>query len=79
MTHQLKTWPSFFDAIKNGRKTFEIRIDDRGFECGHTLNLREFNPLIGRFTGRSIKRKITYITDFEQKPKYVVMSIKPIK
>lgn len=44
MIHELKTWPRFFEAIKTGRKTFEVRKDDRGFMPGHTLKLREWVP-----------------------------------
>jgi hypothetical protein len=28
--HELKTWPKYFDLLWTGRKTFEIRRDERG-------------------------------------------------
>lgn len=40
-THELKTDPQVFDDVVDGRKTFEIRKDDRGFEVGDMLVLRK--------------------------------------
>lgn len=39
--HELKTDPQVFDAVAEGRKTFEIRKDDRGFAVGDLLMLRK--------------------------------------
>ena len=40
MEHVLKCWPVYFDAVKRGEKTFEIRKDDRGFQKGDILVLQ---------------------------------------
>jgi len=40
-THELKTDKQVFDEVASGRKTFEIRKDDRGFEVGDFLVLRK--------------------------------------
>jgi len=42
--HELKTWPHLFDAIKDGRKRFDIRRNDRGFQTGDILTLRKYDP-----------------------------------
>lgn len=42
--HVLKCWPEFFDAIKRGDKTFELRRNDRGFQRGDVLVLRKWSP-----------------------------------
>ena len=39
--HELKTDPQVFDDVVEGRKPFEIRKDDRGFEVGDLLKLRK--------------------------------------
>lgn len=44
MKHELKTWPEFFGPILKGEKTFEIRANDRKFNVGDVLILREFRP-----------------------------------
>jgi hypothetical protein len=42
--HILKSWPVFFDAIMSGRKTFEVRYDDRHYQANDVVILREYNP-----------------------------------
>lgn len=77
--HHLKTRVVFFEAILSGAKTFEIRYNDRDFKVGDGLILQEWddrNPMEeGRYTGREAQRTITYMTDFQQRPGYVVMGI----
>lgn len=43
-THKLKTWVSFFQAVKNGTKRFEFRVNDRDFAVGDVLVLQEWDP-----------------------------------
>lgn len=38
-THKLKTLPPYWDAVRRGEKTFEVRRDDRGFQKGDILEL----------------------------------------
>ena len=38
-THELKTLPVYWDAVKRGEKTFEVRRDDRGFQKGDMVEL----------------------------------------
>ncbi|MEX1447730.1 ASCH/PUA domain-containing protein [Enterococcus sp. C76] len=74
MTHELKILPVYFEAVANGRKQFEIRKNDRDFQVGDQLILKEWNK--DGFTGRSYQAEITYITDYMQKNGYVVLSIR---
>jgi len=39
--HELKTDLTVFDDVEAGRKPFEIRKDDRGYEVGDLLKLRK--------------------------------------
>ena len=59
--HELKIWSEPFDAVSCGRKNFEIRRNDRAFKVGDTLRLREFNPEDHTYSGREVKRVITYM------------------
>lgn len=76
MTHELKTWPEYFQAVIDGVKTFEIRLNDRGFKVGDTLWLQEFEVDKNHYTGRHLKATVTYMTNFGQVLDQVVMSIK---
>lgn len=59
--HYLKTWPEFFDALMSGKKTFELRKDDRGFAVGDILHLREFDPETENYTGHETIRWVSYL------------------
>ncbi|WP_205125028.1 DUF3850 domain-containing protein [Aeromonas sobria] len=73
MIHELKIKPEYFAAVVSGDKTFEIRNNaDRNFQVGDTLLLWEWD---GGFTGQTVERVVSYITDFEQKPGYVVLGL----
>jgi ASC-1-like (ASCH) protein len=37
--HKLKTIGTYFDAVKRGEKTFDVRKNDRGFQTGDILGL----------------------------------------
>lgn len=58
--HHLKVWSQFFPALKNGKKTFEYRTNDRDFQLGDILLLQEWKHEIG-FTDQVIQKEITYI------------------
>lgn len=61
--HDLKVWPQHFAALADGRKTFEVRRDDRGFNQGDTLRLREWQPGAARYTGREVTRGVGFLID----------------
>ena len=64
--HQLKTWPQYFQAILRGDKDFEVRKNDRNYQCGDELLLREYDPQNGTTTGRILHRKVKYILHGDQ-------------
>ena len=73
--HELKIRPEYFLPVSEGRKTFEIREDDRGFRRGDIVVLREFDPNTKKYTGRSIRKKIGYVSIFGQKQGWCVFSL----
>lgn len=40
--HELKTWVAQFKAVVDGRKTFEVRRNDRDYKEGDIVLLREY-------------------------------------
>jgi hypothetical protein len=62
-THSLKTHPAPFQAIMDGTKTFELRLDNRDptFAVGDRLHLREWDPATGEYTGYSIGADVSYM------------------
>lgn len=46
MDHELKIIPPFYDDVKSGVKTFEVRRNDRNFQVGDLLHLKEWMPCI---------------------------------
>jgi len=76
--HELKTWPMYFEHILLGKKNFEIRKeDDRIFQVGDLVSLKEFDRGERRYTGRETIRKITYVLrSFDGlMPDYVVLGL----
>jgi hypothetical protein len=62
MRHELKTWPQFFSAVLAHTKTYEIRKNDRNFQVGDELFLREWDPQAQTYSGREITVSVTYMT-----------------
>lgn len=79
MIHSVKCHPDYFEVLKDGTKTFEVRKKDRLYEVGDYLAVNEFVPNAqidpyslnvglrqtnsGAYTGDSLLYKITYILD----------------
>lgn len=79
--HDVKTWPAIFEEFRTGRKTFDVRKNDRNYKVGDTIIQHEYYPTKGTFTGRNIEQVITYILEgdkFGVVAGFVAMSVKPI-
>ena len=63
--HHLRTWPRYFQAILDGRKNFEIRVNDRGFAEGDSLCLEEWSPETQRYSGRIAEFTIGFVVESE--------------
>lgn len=80
--HELKTLPKYFKEVVEGSKTFEVRKDDRDFQVGDWLKLREYNSTKKKYTGDYLMTVITYILGRNEDEKiyvpdgYVILGIK---
>lgn len=79
--HQLKTVAPHFQLLWDKKKTFEIRKDDRNFQVGDLLFLREYDvnsDINGGYTGRCHIEKISHILrdapEYGLAPGYCIIS-----
>lgn len=78
--HELKVQPPYFDALLDGSKTFEVRRNDRGFQRGDVLLLREFDAIRQVFSGRAVSRPVSFVYSGDPRfggiePGYVVLGL----
>lgn len=80
--HELKILPNLFEAKLRGLKPWEYRKNDRQFAKGDLMIEREYEPVSGCFTGRSITEEIVFILQGGQygiPTDYVIMTTREIK
>ena len=70
--HELKIWPEYFEAKIKGVKPWEYRLNDRNFQVGDRLDLKEYDPIKNEYTGRSIIVNVEYI--YQVDDSMVIMS-----
>lgn len=61
MRIEKKVWPEYFQKIIEGKKNFELRLDDFDCEEGDILILREWNPETKKYTGRETEKEVTFV------------------
>ena len=77
--HELKILPEYFDAVRCGDKRFELRENDRNFQRGDILRLKEWTGKY--FTGEQIDVLVRYVLDgdtgsaFGLDKEYCILSI----
>ncbi|ANU48499.1 hypothetical protein ADH76_10085 [Enterocloster clostridioformis] len=60
-THEIKLASMYYDDVASGKKSFELRKNDRHYKVGDKLHLLEFTD--GRHTGRTISADIVYMLE----------------
>lgn len=70
MKHEVKIKPEYYGAVLNGTKNFELRKDDRVYQVGDIVILKEWDGEI--YTGRDLALKIKYI--LRNCPEYGLMA-----
>ncbi|NHI95041.1 MAG: DUF3850 domain-containing protein [Candidatus Lokiarchaeota archaeon] len=61
MIHYKKILLPFFDDVKSGRKTFEIRYNDCDYQIGDYILLQEWDG--DKYTGEKVLVQINYKSD----------------
>ena len=61
VTHQIKLEAEFFDDALSGRKSFELRKNDRNYKEGDMLEMEEIKD--GKKTGRKCSKRIVYMME----------------
>lgn len=59
--HRLKLAKMFFEAVDTGKKSFELRKNDRNYQIGDILELHEMSN--GEETGRVTEKQVVYILE----------------
>ncbi len=59
--HELEIWASCFEAVEAGAKPFDVRLNDRNFQVGDALLLREYDPAAAAYSGRIALRWASYV------------------
>lgn len=86
MIHEIKILEPYADAIYDGRKTFEVRLNDRGYNAGDRIRfivikdgcVHTTHPLYYKDTNRK-EYEITYVhSGLGLEKDYVVFGIKEI-
>src|SRR4051794_39155317 len=77
-THELKSWPGQFQAMWTGLKRAEFRRDDRSYQVGDLLELREWDPSRRQYTGFRLTARVMHLVrgpELEVPAGVVVLSI----
>lgn len=86
MLHELKTDPDVYRSMVSGTKTFDVRRNDRNFQPGDTVLLRELECKADEktktpaYTGNKAKFQITYVLtgSYGIPDDYAVLSLHPV-
>ena len=59
MKHEIKILPQYYEAVSKGIKQFELRKDDRDYQVGDLVRLREWDGK--EYTGNKMIVGIKYV------------------
>lgn len=81
--HELKTEAVYWDAVAAGKKTFEVRRNDRGFQPGDIVKLVRMESRMWRDTMREpLVFRIGWLLQggqFGVEPGYCVFNLLPVE
>lgn len=61
MVIEKKAIPELFEKVLSDEKTFDVRLDSFKCKPGDILVLKEWDPKKEKYTGRKLKRKVTFV------------------
>lgn len=75
--HNIKLSSLYFDDVASGRKSFEIRYNDRPYTLGDKICFQEVDEIGSLYTGRKFIATITYLLNNARycKEGYVTFSL----
>jgi len=83
MTHEIKLRYDFVDAVNSGRKSFEVRKNDRGYQTGDFVRFIPLDEDGDRMDDHPLHQKkfvITYLLNgWGIEKDYVVFAIREVK
>ena len=74
-----KIWPEYFQKILEGKKTFELRLNDFNIEEGDIIILKEWDPNKKMYTGRELEKEVGFIGKWKIEDLSVFWSEEDIK
>jgi hypothetical protein len=78
--HHIKIERAHYDNVRSGRKTFEIRLNDRGYQANDVVVLTPLTNInTTDITLPKLEAIIGYVTPFQQKDGWVVFSLLNVK
>jgi hypothetical protein len=60
-----KLLPEYFDDLVSNRKKYDLRLGDWLCQAGDILIFQEWDPKKEKYTGREIRKKVTYVRTFK--------------
>jgi hypothetical protein len=60
-----KCWPQYFQEIVEGKKNYELRLNDFTINAGDILILEEYNTETKEYTGRTLEKKVLGVNQFQ--------------
>ena len=76
MKIEKKTWPTYFNLVKSGKKKFDLRLADFKCKRGDILILREWDPKTKSYTGRRIRKKVKSVIKLNLLKFYKINNLK---
>ena len=76
MRHKLKIDENYLAQLLSGKKTFEVRLNDRGYNAGDTLEFHDPSCINQGSNCRKYFFDVLYVhSGLGLQPNYVVMSV----